>query len=532
MVADDADMKKAQDGIECAAGAGKRRSAPVTVSVTGKRRLRSAAITDNAGPCAVKRRRRAVRKLPPPDPMMTDMEPPVATSSPIPPEQAPPQSVAIDAETKAPQCAPPQQEAVSEPTEPESAPETGCAPQLTPQVVAAPDSAPETVAAPASEADSVTQPAPEAVAVAAPEDGSARQLTPQAVATVRVALEAGNGPQPRAEAAPGSALEAQTKDELVTGADENKRDDCHSGKALPPAVGCGSSGSGDEALDKSVHNWLPKAVFDLDDCQLLAKRLQASAKHPLAPPSAPESPHSADSGDSIDSADSTNLVITDSTEPSATTSRPASATKHPHDDHLVASTGVLDCDQAGDPVGDQAGIHDSDGALDLSGRSGSDSSLLLTPSQTPPPSGGGADLSTSGGSTPRPSSGPHPYFLTPGAIYGLALAAVSGQCIRTNASAPSAHSTPVPAAAAAQSAQSALAISPRKTFRWEQPSGGSASAKPGRVLHPRRQLSLLELCNAAAVAMRRAAVTAGAKDASSGAASANSPALRMLPPAP
>ena len=123
-------------------------------------------------------------------------------------------------------------------------------------------------------------------------------------------------------------------------------------------------------------DWLPKAVFDLDDRALLAKRLKN-----IIP-----------SGD----------VKTEESQPVDET--PKSPTKEP--ESLLNPLTI--CTSTGDDPAEEA-VHDSVGALDLSGSS-SRSDTDPSPSPATPSNG------TSPGSSST-KMGPHPFFMTPSSIY-------------------------------------------------------------------------------------------------------------------
>ena len=146
--------------------------------------------------------------------------------------------------------------------------------------------------------------------------------------------------------------------------------------------------------EKPVKNWLPKAVFDLDDRDLWAKRLQR---------------------ETAGIAESDEVKENEAKEPSV-----AHAVKEEILEQPVAVSSPLSvkvpADESDQNGMDSPDVHDSIGALDLSGRSGDSSS----DSPVPEPSSPVKVTSPNGIASKSPSGrnyGPHPYFLTPSAIY-------------------------------------------------------------------------------------------------------------------
>ncbi len=165
------------------------------------------------------------------------------------------------------------------------------------------------------------------------------------------------------------------------------------GSTAPPLETTTESGESNK-----IHNWLPKAVFDLDDRALFAKRLQR-----ITNPSEfrPEEVKEEEPSSTVDKTDKEAVVPTkeesiESPDPLAplricVTPDPTGATSGGPDDE----------------------IHDSIGALDLSGSKGDSS----TSDVSSPLSAGSCRSSASPVGSTSTKMGPHPYFMTPSAVY-------------------------------------------------------------------------------------------------------------------
>jgi len=167
-------------------------------------------------------------------------------------------------------------------------------------------------------------------------------------------------------------------------------------------------------------DWLPKAVFNLDDRALLAKRLQRII------PSVPGKDNDDDDNTTAAAVESATIKTE---EPEADMDpieskmeeeeEKTTTTKEPDDvsikadsetllDPLTICTSTADEDnQTTDDV-----VHDSIGALDLSG-----SSSRSDHSADPSPSPASASGSSPGASSSTVKIGPHPFFMTPSSIY-------------------------------------------------------------------------------------------------------------------
>lgn len=143
-------------------------------------------------------------------------------------------------------------------------------------------------------------------------------------------------------------------------------------------------------------NWLPKAVFDLDDRALFAKRLQREKIITTNTPAAAEEPEAPKS----------------SAIPPVVKSEPPEDEDEDGNKPLDPLHICVPSDDPKDPAEEEE-VHDSIGALDLSG-SKSDASS----SSASPLSSGSICSPRSGPAAPSSSSaGPHPYFMTPSAVY-------------------------------------------------------------------------------------------------------------------
>ncbi|XP_032794297.2 uncharacterized protein LOC116930951 [Daphnia magna] len=160
---------------------------------------------------------------------------------------------------------------------------------------------------------------------------------------------------------------------------------------IPPTGSVTSVETCEITESNKIHNWLPKAVFDLDDRALFAKRLQRitnpSEFRPEEKEAAPPSIEKSDKKDPeppvVDKdAQLIPLRICVTPEP------PTASGHHGPEDE----------------------IHDSIGALDLSGSKG-DSSDASSPLSA------GSCRSIASPVGPSTKMGPHPYFMTPSAVY-------------------------------------------------------------------------------------------------------------------
>jgi len=171
-----------------------------------------------------------------------------------------------------------------------------------------------------------------------------------------------------------------------------------------PALPAGSGVESGDEVERSIKNWLPKAVFDLDDKALFAKRLLRET----IIPSGRKLPDqlAADDDDNKVAAVKRKLVheVVDVSkaedEEGEASGRNCAASP---DDNLMNPLRI--CVSADE----EEEVHDSIGALDLSGRSDSDSSPRSGSLPAAP-----VAVSASPG---RNCAGPHPYFMTPSALY-------------------------------------------------------------------------------------------------------------------
>lgn len=140
----------------------------------------------------------------------------------------------------------------------------------------------------------------------------------------------------------------------------------------------------DSGESNKIHNWLPKAVFDLDDRALFAKRLQRitnpSGFRPEEKEPSIEKSTQKNSETPVVDKGSQLIPLRICVTPELPT-----ASGHPEDE-----------------------VHDSIGALDLSGSKG-DSNDAASPLS--------AGSCRSSASPIGSSRGPHPYFMTPSAVY-------------------------------------------------------------------------------------------------------------------
>lgn len=152
----------------------------------------------------------------------------------------------------------------------------------------------------------------------------------------------------------------------------------------------------DSGESNKIHNWLPKAVFDLDDRALFAKRLQR-----ITNPSEFRPEQVKEEEPQVDKTDKESPAV------DPTTKEESIESPDPLAPLRICVTP--------DPTGATSGgpddeIHDSIGALDLSGSKGDSSDV------SSPLSAGSCRSSASPvGSTSK--MGPHPYFMTPSAVY-------------------------------------------------------------------------------------------------------------------
>ncbi|KAI9560324.1 hypothetical protein GHT06_014341 [Daphnia sinensis] len=147
---------------------------------------------------------------------------------------------------------------------------------------------------------------------------------------------------------------------------------------IPPAV------VEETTESNKIHNWLPKAVFDLDDRALFAKRLQRITNPSNFRPEevAPPSTEKSDPQPPVVDKDAQLIPLRICVTP-----EPPTASGHPEDE-----------------------IHDSIGALDLSGSKGDSSDA-----SSPLSAGSCRSIASPVGSSSK--MGPHPYFMTPSAVY-------------------------------------------------------------------------------------------------------------------
>ena len=152
-----------------------------------------------------------------------------------------------------------------------------------------------------------------------------------------------------------------------------------------------------------IHNWLPKAVFDLDDRALFAKRLQR-----ITNPSEfrPEEVTKEDESSST-------VVKTDKEPESVDPGTKEESVNSP--DPLAPLRICVTPEPFGGAASGDGGdeIHDSIGALDLSGSKGDSS----TSDVSSPLSAGSCRSSASPVGSTSNKMGPHPYFMTPSAVY-------------------------------------------------------------------------------------------------------------------
>ena len=157
--------------------------------------------------------------------------------------------------------------------------------------------------------------------------------------------------------------------------------------------------SGDE-VERSIKNWLPKAVFDLDDKALFAKRLLRETVIPSGRKPSDETP----SADQDPKKVEPKLELNDQNDtPKRNEDVPASGRKSAGSPEDALMNPLRIC------VSPDEEVHDSIGALDLSGRSDS--------TDTSPRSGSLPAAGPVSASPGRNCSGPHPYFMTPSALY-------------------------------------------------------------------------------------------------------------------
>lgn len=166
--------------------------------------------------------------------------------------------------------------------------------------------------------------------------------------------------------------------------------------STPIPAGIVQAVKGTEDADSDANNkpldWLPKAVFDLDDRALLAKRLQNIIPSDDVVTIKTEEPEAVD-----EKATTESPVVVVQTPP--TKEQPETLL-----DPLTIVTSTTD-----DPA--EEAVHDSVGALDLSGSS---SRSDADPSPSPAAAASG---SSPVGSSSTTKIGPHPFFMTPSSIY-------------------------------------------------------------------------------------------------------------------
>jgi len=151
-----------------------------------------------------------------------------------------------------------------------------------------------------------------------------------------------------------------------------------------------------------IHNWLPKAVFDLDDRALFAKRLQR-----ITNPSEfrPEEVKEEESSPTVEKTDKESEAAVPTKEESIESPDPLAPLR-------ICVTPEPTGAASGDGGPDDE-IHDSIGALDLSGSKGDSS----TSDVSSPLSAGSCRSSASPVGSASTKMGPHPYFMTPSAVY-------------------------------------------------------------------------------------------------------------------
>ncbi|XP_057365708.1 polycomb group protein Psc-like [Daphnia carinata] len=166
----------------------------------------------------------------------------------------------------------------------------------------------------------------------------------------------------------------ESVDPVKTIFDEARTTEFSCSTPIPPVETCEPTES------NKIQNWLPKAIFDLDDRALFAKRLQRITNpsefrpEEIAPPSKEEPP--------VVDKDAQLIPLRICVTPPS-----ASGHANPEDE-----------------------IHDSIGALDLSGSKG-DSSDASSPLSA------GSCRSSASPVGSASKVGPHPYFMTPSAVY-------------------------------------------------------------------------------------------------------------------
>lgn len=206
------------------------------------------------------------------------------------------------------------------------------------------------------------------------------------------------------------------------------------GIVVNPSV---ESASTDSESNK-VQNWLPKAVFDLDDRALFAKRLQRITNpSEMILPESKEDPTTPIPTSTIDESIKTEkrqddieemIVIPNVTSPAKeTTLDDPESPIGPLNPLRICVTPEPPSKAVGDEPEDE--IHDSIGALDLSGSKGDSSTDVSSPlsagssrSSASPVGASAANATTSTtttttSTTPASKVGPHPYFMTPSAVY-------------------------------------------------------------------------------------------------------------------
>ena len=148
-------------------------------------------------------------------------------------------------------------------------------------------------------------------------------------------------------------------------------------------------------------NWLPKAVFDLDDRALFAKRLEREkviATDSATTPGAAEEP------------EAPNPCVAVKSEPPHPENDEDDGNKPLDPLHICVPSDDQHPQDEKDPAEE---VHDSNGALDLSGSK----SDVSSSSASPHSSGSICSPRTSGPAASGSSTGPHPFFMTPSAVY-------------------------------------------------------------------------------------------------------------------
>lgn len=148
-----------------------------------------------------------------------------------------------------------------------------------------------------------------------------------------------------------------------------------------------------DAESNKIQNWLPKAIFDLDDRALFAKRLQRITEFQ---PEAKE-----------DSAVETPMeepIKTEIPEPT----KKIDVSSPPKELAVPLRICVTPTTEAAEPEDE---VHDSIGALDLSGSKGDSSTDVSSPLSA------GSCRSSASPVGSASKVGPHPYFMTPSAVY-------------------------------------------------------------------------------------------------------------------